>query len=62
MKKQFSKMNLKKVTIVQLNNPAMQALRGGSSIPTDSENPPETHIIDTADPDLTFNHCDSNGR
>ena len=54
-------MSLRKVVISKINRIDAHNIKGGSSVPTDSENPGHTELSDTADPDLTFGHCDSNG-
>lgn len=61
MKVKTAKMNLKKMTIVNLNNITINALRGGSSIPTDSVNG-ETDFLGESDQATFQNYCDSHGR
>jgi len=61
MKKKVTKINLKKTTIVNLNGIMINAIRGGSSIPTDSVIG-ETEYIGESD-NITFVavSCDSHG-
>ncbi|WP_420570781.1 class I lanthipeptide [Kordia sp.] len=59
MKKQLSKISLRKVIVSKMNTRTMYNIKGGSSIPTDSVNGDKEDLGDTDDPNLTYGNCDS---
>lgn len=61
MKTKTTKMNLKKATIVNLNRLRVNAIRGGSSIPTDSVRGESEHIGETDNVSFVEVSCDSHG-
>ena len=61
MKTKNTKMNFKKMTIVHLNNLNVHAIRGGSSIPTDSERGETEYIGETDNITFVEVSCDSHG-